>query len=175
MVVFGPLIKSRSINHIRAIILIRPMITDTQQSWSRQVYLLQALHLSLRFVKVGILAIFNSISTKKCNPHPFVTFFLNTPKNRWSTCNRCTWRLQDCTDTQNCQPDTRHSTSARHWHSYFQVDIGHSRKIRVNTRHSDPHLWALLSFPYTQKKGCRNSYFGCYFVVHNLATLGVLF
>ncbi len=57
----------------------------------------------------------------------------------------------------------RHSTSARHWHrslcagkfkkksscctsvwhSSFKVDIRHSWKIRVDTWHSDPPLWAL--------------------------------
>ncbi len=37
-----------------------------------------------------------------------------------------------------------HSTSARHWHSFCKVDIGHSRKVRVDIQHSDPRLWALI-------------------------------
>ncbi len=39
------------------------------------------------------------------------------------------------TDTQICQPDARHSTSARHWQSHLEFDAGHYEKFWVHTRH----------------------------------------
>ncbi len=39
---------------------------------------------------------------------------------------------------------TRHSTSARHWQSHYQVDARHYAKFQVDARHSDPSSWALI-------------------------------
>ena len=41
------------------------------------------------------------------------------------------------TDTQYWWPDTWYTTSARHWQSHSQVDVGHY------AQHSDPPSWAL--------------------------------
>ncbi len=67
------------------------------------------------------------------------------------------------TDTQNCQPDTGHSTKPDTGRSYCQVDSGHYRKFQVDTRRRDPPSW-----PYKRWICCFDQFrgkFPCYILL----------